>query len=113
MAAVERGFAVLVPPMAAAALAALKLLTQFGNLEKKMLTLMLLERTHRSGSSVNAQGKTKRKWDADLLELVGAPTGGRAFVRAPPPLICPGPGGLRRMHTPCFSSYSNILDYYF
>lgn len=47
--------------MAAAAFAALELLTQLSN----------------------------------LLELVGAPTGGRAFVRAPPPLICPGPGGLR------------------
>lgn len=38
------------------------------------------------------------KKEVDLLELVGAPAGGRTFVRAPPPLICPGPGGLR--HTP-------------
>lgn len=60
MAAIEGGLAFFIPPMATAAFAALKLLTQFGN----------------------------------LLELVGAPTGGRAFVRAPPPLICPGPGGL-------------------
>ena len=31
---------------------------------------------------------------ADLFELVSAPAGGGAFVGAPPPLICPGPGGL-------------------
>lgn len=40
--------------------------------------------------------------DTDLLELVGAPAGGRAFVRAPPPLICPGPGGLKHTNTHCF-----------
>lgn len=33
VAAIERGLAVLIPPMAAAAFAALKLLTQFGNLK--------------------------------------------------------------------------------
>lgn len=33
MAAIERGLSVFIPPMAAAAFAALKLLTQFGNLE--------------------------------------------------------------------------------
>lgn len=33
VAAIERGLAVLIPPMAAAAFAALELLTQFGNLE--------------------------------------------------------------------------------
>ena len=34
MAAIERGLAVFIPPMAAAAFAALKLLSQFGNLER-------------------------------------------------------------------------------
>lgn len=34
MAAIERGLAVFVPPVAAAALASLKLLAQFGNLER-------------------------------------------------------------------------------
>lgn len=33
MAAIERGLSIFIPPMAAAAFAALKLLTQFGNLE--------------------------------------------------------------------------------
>lgn len=34
MAAIERRLAILVPPVAAAAFAALQLLTQFGNLER-------------------------------------------------------------------------------
>lgn len=88
MAAIERGLAFFVPAMAAAAFAALKLLTQFGNLQKKK----------RIKGETNVQEKrNKSRRDADLFELIGAPAGGRSFVRAPPPLICPGPGGLKRM----------------
>lgn len=48
--------------------------------------------------------------ETDLLELVGAPAGGRAFVRAPPPLICPGPGGLKHTNTHCFSKDAHAKE---
>lgn len=57
-----------------------------------------------------------QKLITNLFELVGAPAGGRAFVRAPPSLICPDPGGLTQTYitqitkdeTLKSSSYGNI-----
>lgn len=54
VAAIERGLALLVPPMAAAAFAALKLLTQFGNLraETHKLTILTFRNVQESAVAV-------------------------------------------------------------